>query len=91
MKKALCRNKTIIYNAGELERFEFNFESSFATDSDDDTFEIQYYNLKLVQTKGKKDFIMSIAENKITKEEMDYFSNYINNHIQTKMKMSELN
>lgn len=91
VKKALCRNKTIIYNAGELERFEFNFESSFATDSDDDTFEIQYYNLKLVQTKGKKDFIMSIAENKITKEEMDYFSNYINNHIQTKMKMSELN
>ena len=68
MKKALCRNKTIIYNAGELERFEFNFESSFATDSDDDTFEIHYYNLKLVQTKGKKILLCPLPRIKLLRK-----------------------
>ena len=90
VKKPLCGNKTIIYNTGELERFDCRYESRNRINSYGDSFYYYNYNLILVKTNGKEDKILSIGKNEKILGDMNYFLKYINNHIQTKIKMSEL-
>ena len=86
MKKAQCRKKTTIYNPGELQRVEFNYEYSY---SGSDEGYMHRYNLIIIPTNGKVDHIFRIGSSSrvFTTEEIDYFLYYINTHIQTKMRV----
>ena len=86
MKKAACRKKTKIYNAGELQRVEFNYNySSTSIDSN----ATHNYKLVVIPTNGKEDTLFEVGSSSrvFTNEEIEYFLYYINNHIQTKMRV----
>ena len=84
IKKASCRKKTNIYNPGELQRIEFTQTYTYG----DITFN-GGYTLTVVPTNGEPDTILSIGTyfDLFTRYEIEYFSYYINNHIQTNMRV----
>ena len=86
MKKAACRKKTQIYNAGELQRVEFNYSYSSRRHGKNPSHN---YKLVVFPTNGKEDFIFEVGSSSriFTNEEIEYFLYYINNHIQTKMRV----
>ena len=86
MKKATCRKKATIYNPGEIQRVEFNYEYSYR--GSDEGY-MHRYNLIIVPTNGKIEHIFNIGSSSrvFTTEEIDYFLYYINTHIQTKMRV----
>ena len=86
MKKAACRKKTNIYNAGELQRVEFNYNYSSKSYDSNPTHN---YKLVVFPTNGKEDNIFEVGSSSrvFTSEEIEYFLYYINNHIQTKMRV----
>ena len=85
IKKAHCRKESKIYNPGDLQRVEFNYEYSY---SGSDEGYMHRYNLIIIPTNGKVDHIFRIGSSSrvFTTEEIDYFLYYINTHIQTKMR-----
>ena len=93
VKKAICAKKIKIYNPGELERVEFLYKYSYEVDYDGDGSYINRYDLIFVTKTGivNKIFSRGNTSKIFTQEEIDYFLYYMNNHIQTKMNMRELN
>ena len=93
VKKAICAKKIKIYNTGELERVDFLYKYSYELDDDGDGSYIHHYDLIFVTKTGIVNKIFSRGETSkiFTQEEIDYFLYYMNNHIQTKMNMRELN
>ena len=82
----LIEKKTKIYNAGELQRVEFNYNySSTSIDSN----ATHNYKLVVIPTNGKEDTLFEVGSSSrvFTNEEIEYFLYYINNHIQTKMRV----
>jgi len=81
-----------IYNKGELERIDFLYKYGLEKDSDGENRYVHRYNLFISEAKRKRHTILSIGSvyQFFTREEMDYFLYFINNHIQTKMKLIEL-
>ena len=86
MKKALCGKQTKIYNPGELQRIEFNYNFGYNSGSKGRSHN---YSLVIVQSDGKTDNIFTIGSSSkvFTTEEIGYFLYYINTHIQTNMRV----
>ena len=93
VKKALFGKNIKIYNPGELERVDFLYKYSYEIDNEGEGFYNHRYHLIFVSKKGEVNEVFSIGSGRkiFTQEEMDYFLYYMNNHIQTKMNVSELN
>ena len=87
-KKAVCGKQTRIYNPGELQRVEFNYNYSYDHSGNRGGY-LHNYNLIIVPTRGNVDNIFSIGSSlpTFTVEEIDYFLYYINTHILTKMRV----
>jgi hypothetical protein len=92
VKKAICGSKTKVSNKGELERIDFLYKYGLETDSEGEKSYVHRYNLIISETKQKRYTILSKGSGYqfFTPEEIDYFLYFINNHIQTKMKLIEL-
>ena len=85
VKKAICLKKAKIYNPGELVGIYFKYSYGRGSKGG----HTHSYNLKVLLTNGKQETIFSFVSNStvFTLDEMGYFRDYINNHIQTKMRV----
>ena len=83
IKRATCYKKSTIYNQGELERIDFTYRKGGEDEA------ANCYVLQVITKSGKVDTIFNERTSLVlfTLDEIEFFSNVVNNHIQTKMKV----
>ena len=93
ISKAACYKRSKIYDPGELERIDFtcNIEKELFLDKRKKggySFKNRYL-LNIVAKNGHLDNALNISSSSIlfTSDEMEYFLNVVNTHIQTKMRV----
>ena len=83
IKRATCYKKSTIYKPGELERIDFTYRKRGEHETEN------YYVLQVITKSGKDDTIFDVGTSLVlfTLDEIEFFSNVVNTHIQTKMKV----
>lgn len=85
VKRIFCTKKVYNFNPGELIRVDFTYRYGHDYDSESN----HHYNITIIPSNGEVIDLYSISGNtfEFTLEEIDYFLYYINNHIQTNMRV----
>ena len=85
-KKALCYQKTLIYNPGEIIKVDFNYKFSHGIGQDEN--DTHHYKFTAITNRGLVKILnFGNTYSAFTQEEIDFFLYIVNTHIQNNMRV----